>query len=74
MKIDKNTIDRICALPDDKLWGTVRLFASSAGVTVPHRPSSAHEVARLRRTLSSLTEADISRAGELINCFKGKSK
>ncbi len=72
MKIDKNTIDRICALPDDKLWGTVRLFASSAGVTVPPRPSSPHEVARLRRTLSELTEADISRAGELIKRFKGK--
>lgn len=72
MKIDKKTIDAICALPDDKLWGAVRLFASSSGINISPRPTSPNEAAKIRAALSQLTEADISRATEIFKYYKGK--
>ncbi|MBE6563108.1 MAG: hypothetical protein E7660_05170 [Ruminococcaceae bacterium] len=72
MKIDKRTIDNICRMSDDKLWGAVRLFASSSGVNLSPRCPSPGEMQKLRRTLSSLTDSDISRATEILKTYKGK--
>ena len=72
MKINKKTIDELCALSDDKLWAALRLFASSSGITLSSKRVSRTEMARIRKTLSELTEADISRAGEIIGSLKGK--
>ena len=71
MKIDKRTIDSICRMNDDKLWGAVRLFASSSGVNLPSGRPSPDEMQKLRRTLSSLTDSDISRAFEILKTYKG---
>ena len=72
MKIDKKTINTLCSMPDDKLWATVRLFASSSGIALAPRPASPRDMAKLRRCLSQLTEADISRAGEIMRNFKNQ--
>lgn len=70
MKIDKKTINTLLSLPDDKLWSAVRLFASSSGISLGRNAASPSDMAKLRNTLSNLTEADISRAGELIKNYK----
>ncbi len=71
MKIDKRTIDTICRMSDDKLWGAVRLFASSSGVDLSRKRPSPAEIQKLRHTLSTLTDSDISRAMEIIRTYKG---
>ena len=71
MKIDKRTIDELLRLPDDKLWGALRLFASSSGIQLAHRPSSPRDVMRIRRVLGQLTEADVSRAADILKNSKG---
>ncbi len=71
MKIDKKTIDTICRMSDDKLWGAVRLFASSSGIKLPRTQLSPSEMQKLRRTLSSLSDSDISRAAEILKTYKG---
>lgn len=71
MKIDKKTIDSLCRMSDEKLWGAVRLFASSSGVNLSGRQMDRTEMQRLRRTLMSLTDSDISRALEIMKTYKG---
>lgn len=71
MKIDKKTVDTICRMSDDKLWGAVRLFASSSGIKLPSKQLSPAEMQKLRRTLSTLTDTDISRATEILKTYKG---
>lgn len=71
MKIDKKTIESLCRMSDDKLWGALRLFASSAGVNISQRRMNPGEMQKLRRTLMSLTDNDISRVVEIIQTYKG---
>ena len=72
MKIDKKTINTLCSMPDDKLWAAVRLFASSSGISLAPRPASPRDMAKLRHALNQLTEADISRACEIMKNFKNQ--
>lgn len=70
VKIDKKTIDMLCRMPDDKLWGTVKMIASSAGVDLSSKRMSPRDMQKLRYTLGTLTDGDISRATEIIKTYK----
>lgn len=70
MKIDKNTIDKLCAMPDDKLWSTVKFFASANGINLSSKRMTQRDISRLREALSTVTQKDIERCEELINVYK----
>lgn len=70
MKIDKNLVDRLCAMNDEKLWGTIRLFASTKGVSLSGKRVTSRDIAKLRAALLSLTESDIKRICEIMDIYK----
>lgn len=70
MRIDKKTIDMLCRMPDDKLWGTLKLFASSQGIDLSSKRMSPRDMQKLRYTLSTLTDSDIARATDIIKTYK----
>lgn len=68
MKIDKKTVDKILTLNDDQLWKIIQAVASKSGVDKNlDRPK---DMSKIRSTLSSLSEDDITRITELFK--KGK--
>lgn len=70
MKIDKKTIDMLCNMPDERLWGTLKLVASANGINLSGKRMTPRDIAKLRCALSSVTEQDLTRAEEIINIYK----
>ena len=68
MKIDKKTVDKILTLNDDQLWKIIQAVASKSGIDKNlDRPK---DMSKIRSTLSSLSEDDVTRITELFK--KGK--
>ena len=68
MKIDKKTVDKILTLNDDQLWKIIQAVASKSGIDKSlERPK---DMSKIRSTLSSLSEDDVTRITELFK--KGK--
>lgn len=68
MKIDKKNVDKILTLNDDQLWKIIQAVASRSGIDKSlERPK---DMTKIRTTLSSLSEDDVTRITELFK--KGK--
>ena len=66
MNIDKRTLEGLLKLPDDKLMQMIRFVTGGAG----GKNTSPESIAGLRKALAEMTDADISRAMELISAYK----
>lgn len=71
MKIDKKKIDMILKLNDDQLWKTMQLIGAKSGFEKIKSFEKPKDMSKIRNTLSSLTNEDISRISELIKKDKG---
>lgn len=71
MNIDKKTLDSLLNLPDDKLIQMIRLISGNNGTG---KAMTRESIAGLRKMLSHVTDADISRATELIAMYKQGKK
>ena len=72
MKIDKNTINMLLKLSDDKLWSAIKFAVSRSGSDVMKEIKRPDDLSKLRAVLAGLTDDDIDRVTELLN--KGNSK
>ena len=71
MKINKNTVDKISSLSDDKLWRVICTLGSSSGIDLSTVKVTPAELDKVRLAMSQLTDDDIVRATEIINsCTK----
>jgi hypothetical protein len=53
MKIDKEKLDKLLALPDDALWAEIVRVASSYGFNLPQKTPPKEQLNRLRATAGS---------------------
>lgn len=70
MEINQSSIDRMIAMSDEDLWRAIRLIASTSGVKLENGPAPAHEMAKIRGALSSVTSEDITAAFEILAKYK----
>lgn len=70
MKLDKRGVSRLAAMPDAKLYGTVKLFCKANGIDISARRVTDGEIANFRRMLNSLTDGDLERISELTSIMK----
>ena len=66
MKIDKKMIDMVLMLNDEQLWKTIQLVASKSGFNGIKNMERPKDMSKIRSTLSSLSDDDITRVSELI--------
>ena len=71
MKIDKSTLDKVMALNDEQLWKVIQAVAAKSGLSSVKGLEKPTDMAKIRNTLSSLTEIDAAKITELIE--KGKA-
>lgn len=64
------TVQMLAGMPDDRLWATLRLFASGMGVELPERKRRRIDYDALRFTLSRVTPEDITRVNEISETYK----
>ncbi|MBR6917799.1 MAG: hypothetical protein IKN38_06400 [Clostridia bacterium] len=70
MKIDRMKINMLCKMNDERMWSTVKFFASANGIDLSGKRVTQRDIENCRRMLLSLTDADIKRANELISIYK----
>ncbi len=61
MKWDKNAVNALLGMSDDRLRLVIRTLAARAGVDAASLPLTQSELAALRQALGSATEEDITR-------------
>ena len=69
MRIDKEKLAALAALPDDKLWAEVVRIADSFGYTLPKETPSHADLEKLRGAATS-EKINISEAMRLANQYK----
>ncbi|MBQ7669771.1 MAG: hypothetical protein IJS45_03510 [Clostridia bacterium] len=70
MKFDRKKVEMLTSMSDERMWSTVKLFASANGVDLSRKRVTARDLTNLRRMLRSLTDDDLRRVGELADVFK----
>lgn len=70
MKIDRKTASMLCCMPNDKMWSTVRLAASTAGIDLSRKRMTDGDINRLKTAISSLTDDDFNRISEILRIYK----
>ena len=70
MKFDRKKVEMLTSMSDERMWSTVKLFASANGVDLSRKRVTPRDLTNLRRMLRSLTDDDLRRVGELTDIFK----
>lgn len=72
MKIDKNAINMLLKMSDDRLWSTLKFALSRSGSDIMKDMQRPEDMSKIRSVLEGLTDADIARAIELLDNKGGK--
>ena len=74
MNLDKNSINMLLSLNDERLAVVIRQLASNAGIPSDALNIGPRELKNIRDALSLAGDGDISRAAEIIEQFKNGNK
>ena len=72
MKIDKNAINMLLKMSDDRLWSTLKFALARSGNDMIKDVKQPEDMSKLRAVLSELTNQDIERVSEILK--KGTQK
>ena len=70
MKIDKQKLAEVVALPDKELWEMIRQLAASHGITLPERVPPHAELEKVRSALSHGASPNIAEAIRVVNSYR----
>ena len=70
MKIDKKTLDMLSALPDDSLWKMICAIGAQSGIDLSSVKVQPEDISKLRSTMNTLTDSDVSRALQILESVK----
>ena len=74
MKIDKEALAALMALPDRELWQRVREIAGSHGFNLPEATPSKSEMDKMREAVSGCNSFNLATAMRLLNEYKRGKK
>lgn len=70
MKINKEKLEALCAMPDEELWREIKKIAETYGLKLPDKTPSKEEMQKMRNTVCG-TRINFAEAIKLINSYKG---
>lgn len=71
MKINKEKLDALCAMPDEELWHEVQKIAASYGFKLQGKAPSKEEMQKMRNAVSG-SKINFGEALKIINNYKGE--
>ena len=74
MKIDKEKIATLCALPDDALWAEIVKIGAEYGFALPKATPDHESMEKLRSAANGGTKLDLTAALRLINAYRRSAK
>lgn len=73
MKIDREKMEALCAMPDEQLWREVQRIAASYGFKLPDKVPSKEEMQKMRDAVSG-TKINLGEALKIIKNYKGDKR
>ena len=70
MKIDKEKLSALAALPDEELWATLTAIAKKNGINMPTRSPSHEELEKLRKAIENPDKLNALNALRIIGKYK----
>ena len=70
MKIDREKIKAMCALPDKELWAQIVTIASEHGFELPKTPPKHEDMEKLRAAVNSGTRLNLTAALKIIDSYR----
>lgn len=74
MQIDRNAINRLTSLDDDRLKAVLNRLAHNSGIDLSHFNISAEDMASIRRILNMATDEDLKKITEKFNSMGRQRK
>ncbi len=74
MTLDKKSVDMILRLKDEQLVSVIRKLATGVGIDANNINPSPEQISSIRQALSTATDSDLKRAGEIIREFNNSKK
>ncbi len=71
MRIDRNKLEEMAALPDDQLWGQIVKIAAGYGFKLPEKTPTHEEMQKLRE-MALGSKINMTDAMKLLNQYKCK--
>ncbi len=68
--INKNNIEKMLEMPDERLWAMLKLVLTSAGVNVSGKQLDPKSIKKVRAILKEVTDDDIDRVMYLADIYK----
>ena len=68
--INKNAIDKLLEMPDDRLSAMLKLMLGSTGIDMGGKKFDAKTVRKIRNVLEEITEEDLSRIEVLMQRYR----
>lgn len=73
MKINREKIEALCAMPDDELWREVQKIASGYGFKLPDKVPSKEDMQKMRNAVCG-TKINLTEALKIINNYRGEKR
>ena len=70
MRIDKEKLEKLSALPDNELWCELRRIAGSYGFKLPEATPSGADMQKLRSVACDTSKINIGDAMKILNDMK----
>ena len=74
MKIDKEKIEAMCALPDRELWAQIVKIGAEHGFALPKEPPKQDDMAKLRAAVVGGSKMNLSAALKIIDNYRRSGK
>jgi hypothetical protein len=70
MKIEREKIKAMCALPDEELWAQIVTIAAEHGFELPKTPPKHEDMEKLRAAVNSGTRLNLTAALKIIDSYR----
>lgn len=70
MRIDREKLVALAALPDPQLWAEIRKFAAQKGFRLPETQPPHEDLERLRRTVTDTDKIQVAEALRIVNEYR----
>lgn len=74
MRIDKEKIKALCALPDDQLWAQIVSIGAEHGFSLPAATPSRSDMQKLRDSVNGGTRLNVGAALKIIDDYRKSVK
>ena len=74
MRIDKEKVKTLCALPDEELWAQIVSIGKEHGFTLPKSVPPHSEMQKLRDAVNGSTKMNLSAALKIIDNHRKSAK